>query len=86
MSHKLKYTHIHEVTKLAEQVTLLSEEELYTLYGIDIRHDDHTHKTYVHDLIDEIVYGSILEWAESQISVMYDPKFEKRHTIRNSDG
>ena len=75
MSSKLKLSRFHETTKLAEEVSLLDDDEVLTLHGIEIYEDG-----AVYDTIDNISYNTLLEWAAAQVSAMYDPKFEKRHS------
>lgn len=80
MSHNQKSTHPHKVTKLVEEVLTLSDDDAFTLHGIEFYEDDR-----VYDTIDEIEYATLLEWAEAQISAMYDAKFEKRHPSYSND-
>lgn len=74
MTAKFKPSRSHEAAKLAEEVSLLSDEDAFSLHGIEIYTD------CVYDTIDDIEYDTLLEWAEAQIVAMYEPKFEKRHS------
>jgi hypothetical protein len=65
----------HEAAKLVEEVSQLSDDEAYTLHGIEFYEND-----AVYDTIDDISYNTLLDWANAQLSAMYDAKFEKRCT------
>lgn len=75
MSSKTKSARPHEVAKLVEEVSQLDDDEVYTLHGIEYYEDG-----AVYDTIDDIEYDTIAEWAEAQISAMYDAKFQKRQS------
>jgi len=75
MTVKSKSSRPHEVAKLVEEVSLLTDEEAYSLHGIEYYDDGG-----VYDEIEDIEYDSIAEWAEVQISAMYDTKFQKRQS------
>jgi len=80
MSSKTKTAHLHEVTKLVEEVSQLSDADAYTLHGIEYYTDDG-----VYDSIEDIDYSSLAQWAEAQISAIYDATFLKRHSPRAYD-
>lgn len=72
MTSKSKSSRLQEVAKLAEEVSTLSDEEALALHGIEIYTD------CVYDTIDDMEYDTIIEWAEAQISTLYEQKFLKR--------
>lgn len=75
MTVKTKSSRPHEVAKLVEEVTLLTDDEAFSLHGIEY-YEDGT----LYDDIEGVEYESLAAWAEVQISTMYDAKFEKRHS------
>jgi hypothetical protein len=75
MSSKSKSSRPHEVAKLVEEVSQLTDDEAYTLHGIEYYTDGG-----VYDTIEDIDYASLAEWAEAQISAIYETKFQKRQS------
>ena len=75
MTVKSKSSHPHEVAKLIEEVSTLTDNEAYSLHGIEY-YDDGS----VYDEIEDIEYSTLSEWAEAQISAIYDVKFQKRQS------
>ncbi len=75
MTVKSKSSHPHEVAKLLEEVSQLTDDEAYSLHGIEFYEDG-----AVYDEIEDVEYETLAEWAEAQISAMYETKFEKRHS------
>jgi len=75
MTSKPKLSRFHETAKLAEEVSLLDNDEALTPHGIELYADG-----AVYDTIDSISYNTLLEWAAAQVSAIYDPKFQKRHS------
>jgi hypothetical protein len=63
----------HEVAKLVEEVSLLTDDEAFSLHGIEYYTDG-----TLYDDIEGIEYESLAAWAEVQISMAYDAKFQKR--------
>lgn len=76
MTSKSLSSRPHEVAKLVEEVSLISDEDAFTLHGIEFYTD------CVYDTIDDIEYSTLVEWAEAQISTLYEQTFQKRHSPR----
>ena len=75
MTVKTKSSRPHEVAKLVEEVTLLTDDEAFSLHGIEY-YEDGT----LYDDIEGVEYATLADWAEVQISMLYDAKSEKRHS------
>jgi hypothetical protein len=80
MTFQQKPTCPHEVTKLVDEVLMLSDDEAYSQHGIEIYDDG-----VVYDSIDDVEYENLTAWSTAQVSAMYDPKFEKRHSPHGYD-
>ena len=57
-----------------EELANATDEELYTAHGIELFADG-----TVYDIVDTIVYPSLLEWVESQEQTMLTTTFVKKH-------
>lgn len=73
MTVKSKSSRPHEVAKLVEEVSLLTDDEAFSLHGIEY-YDDGT----LYDDIEGVEYDSLAAWADVQISMLHDAKFQKR--------
>lgn len=77
---KIKSNSLHEAMELVAEVQQLSDDDLYDLHGIEIFNDNS-----VHDVIENVQYATVLDWAKIQIDTVNETSFQKRKSSRHGD-